>query len=343
MSEFISICPKCRQQILCDTAYIGKRIACPVCMQEITMPEPPQQTPQGDSKIPTPEPAKPSGVAQVFRNPLVLAGVIGAVVVIVGTGAVIFADNKNSKTINPAAAATSPAQAAAPSSKPALAPAGARDQCSAIWPFDQDSGKTVTDATGNGNDATLVGTNVTWIKSAKNGSGALRLGGSSYAEAPGPVINTAQSFTVTAWANFALIDRQNNQTVVSIDGKDVSGFYLMLNSQQAIPQFDFIRYPSDNSASTRARADGTFTPVPHRWYHLAGVYDADAKTLSLYVDGKWQSITPYKDSWQAKGKTIIGRGLFYHEKRDFVNGMISDVRLYSTALTAAQIQALAAQ
>lgn len=40
MSEFLATCPKCRQRILGDTAYVGKRVACPLCLQEITMPDP---------------------------------------------------------------------------------------------------------------------------------------------------------------------------------------------------------------------------------------------------------------------------------------------------------------
>lgn len=39
MCELISICPKCRQPILCATAQFGKCVACPVCLQEVTMPE----------------------------------------------------------------------------------------------------------------------------------------------------------------------------------------------------------------------------------------------------------------------------------------------------------------
>ena len=52
MSEYISVCPKCLQNILCDTAYTGKRVACPVCMQEIIMPAPTgHASPAGSAQV----------------------------------------------------------------------------------------------------------------------------------------------------------------------------------------------------------------------------------------------------------------------------------------------------
>lgn len=209
-----------------------------------------------------------------------------------------------------------------------------------IWTFDQDSGSTVTDATGNGNNATLVGDKAAWTKSAKVGTGALSLGGASYAEAPGAVIDTTRSFTVTAWVNIAAMDKQHNQTFVSTDGNEISGFYLMLYHSGS--RFVFNRADSDDKSATRTMAGASFAAVPNTWYHLAGVYDADAKTLSLYVNGNLEQTVPYDKAWQATGKTAIGRGFYGHANVDFVNGTIDDVRLYSSVLTAAQIAALAA-
>ena len=189
----------------------------------------------------------------------------------------------------------------------------------------------------------LAGDNAMWTKSGPTGNGALSLDGTNFAEVAVPVINTAQSFTAAGWVNIAATDKRYNQTIVSIDGDEVSGFFLMLNSMKTPPRFSFTRYPGDRGTSVRAMAEGNPNPALNTWYHVAGVYDADAQTISLYVNGKKQSTVPCSQAWQAKGKTAIGRGFFSHKNCDFVNGMISDVRLYSTALSAAQIQALAGQ
>jgi hypothetical protein len=85
MSEFISACPKCRQRILCDTAFVGQRVACPVCLQEIIMPEAPQENrtappPQGQALPPASPPAS-SPAGRKLKFPLL--AIAGAVVVLV--------------------------------------------------------------------------------------------------------------------------------------------------------------------------------------------------------------------------------------------------------------------
>jgi hypothetical protein len=73
------------------------------------------------------------------------------------------------------------------------------------------------------------------------------------------------------------------------------------------------------------------------------VYDADARTLSLYVNGQWQSTVPFTTPWLATGGTAVGRGYFGGEKKDFVNGLIGEVRLYAGVLPVDKILALAAE
>jgi hypothetical protein len=125
MSEFIAVCPKCRQQILCDTSYVGLRIACPICLQEITMPAASQQSaspPHSQQTGGPGSPPPPSAVVGRKSNSMILVAAIGAVILVLAAGAVILAFHKNSST---ATLATPPATAMAgtPASAPAPAPA----------------------------------------------------------------------------------------------------------------------------------------------------------------------------------------------------------------------------
>jgi alpha-N-arabinofuranosidase len=354
MSEFIGACPKCQQQILCDTAYVGKRVACPVCLQEITMPAPLSRGAAAGPAELAPGVSRPETAGR--QNLMIVAIAVGVGLLALAVGAIaIFALRKPSQPTAPAPGAVAsapvpksvPAPVAATVQNPASVqePADAlrrtQDPCRAIWTFDEDNGTTVPDTTGNGNLATLVGDKAVWTGAAKVGSGALSLGGLSYAETPGPVVNTAQSFSVVAWVNISAFDNQHNQTVVSVDGAEISGFYLML--YHSGPKFAFNRSDGDDKRATRTMATATFNAVPNIWYHLAGVFDAGAKTLSLYVNGNLEQTVPFGGAWQAMGKTAIGRGFYGHANVDFLNGTVDDVRLYSTALTAAQVQALASK
>ena len=107
MSEFISVCPKCRQRILCDTAYAGNRVACPVCLLEIIMPEPPaanenRPAPSADgaawNRVPAPGHAAPvhtppaTAVAAKTKQKFpVLAVGVGAIILILAAGIVVLA------------------------------------------------------------------------------------------------------------------------------------------------------------------------------------------------------------------------------------------------------------
>jgi alpha-L-arabinofuranosidase len=205
----------------------------------------------------------------------------------------------------------------------------------AHWAFDDGSGTTAADSSGNGHTGTL-GAGVSWV-TGNVGTGAISLNGTSSAVVTvnGPVVNTAGSFTVSAWVDLASLS--GYQTVVSIAGTNVAGFFLQLRGDTGT--FAFTRLSSD--------ADGTGTivsapsaPVLGSWYHLVGVDDASAGTLTLYVDGQSMGSTPYTGGWQANGNTLIGHGFYSGGQVDYVDGSIDDVQMFSSALSAAQVVAL---
>ena len=71
------------------------------------------------------------------------------------------------------------------------------------------------------------------------------------------------------------------------------------------------------------------------------MYDASAKTLTLYVNGVKQETVPYTTAFRAEGRTIIGQGFFNAAPTDFMRGAVDDVRFYQSALSASDIAALA--
>jgi hypothetical protein len=358
MSEFISVCPKCRQRILCDTAYAGSRVACPVCLQEITMPEPPAANENrpapsaagaAGNRVPAPGHAAPvhtppatAAAAKTKRKFPVLAVSVSAVVLVLAAAAGILALPKwhGQPDAQPQAAAQ---QNGSPASVKATPAAPNNSDCKALWTFDRGIGAGAIDTSGNGNDAILTGPGALWTADAKVGASALKLTGDSYAQSSGPVVNTANSFTAAAWVKFDVIGKDINnggyQTVLSIDGNAVSGFYLQLAGD--VGKLSFTRQDRDATPSMPTRAMAASAAVAGRWYHLAGVYDASKKTIALYVDGQLQEVLPYNSDWQATGSTVIGRGKWEGRNADCMNGTVDDVRIYDVALSPLDIQALA--
>jgi len=75
------------------------------------------------------------------------------------------------------------------------------------------------------------------------------------------------------------------------------------------------------------------------WYHVAGVYDAAARTLNIYVNGVLDNgvlvgTVPASQANAANERVTVGRrtGGFYFQ------GTIDEVRLYGRALSQAEIQ-----
>jgi hypothetical protein len=73
------------------------------------------------------------------------------------------------------------------------------------------------------------------------------------------------------------------------------------------------------------------------WTHLAGVYDAAAHELRLYVDGGLAGVRTGVTTWNASGPFHIGRGL----SGGRFAGTVSDVRAWNRALPFTEIAVLA--
>jgi alpha-N-arabinofuranosidase len=204
----------------------------------------------------------------------------------------------------------------------------------AQWNFDTGAGKTAF-SVGAGTEGTLEG-NAGW-EAGLTGAHALRLpGGDGFVDVPKAVVDTSRSFTVTACVK---LRRANGwQTFVSQDGTQVSGFFLQLRGDSG--EFAFTTLSKDDPASDTTYAGSKVDPLPDVWYHLAGIYDSTAQTLSLYVNGTLQQITPFHTPWHALGNTVIGRGKYGGNPVDYASATMDTVRLYNSALSAPQIAAI---
>ncbi len=207
------------------------------------------------------------------------------------------------------------------------------------WKFDEGSGTTASDSSGSGYTGTLQ-SGATW-SNGQVGSHALRVTGAnnSYVDISQAVVNTAASFSVAAWVKVTAVTGAY-QTFVSLDGSQVSAFFLQLRGDTGL--FAFTRLSSDSTSASTSVAAASVPPLVDVWYHLAGVYDSSAQTISLYVNGSLQQTTSYTTGWQGNGHTGIGRGQYGGNPVDFVNGQIDDVRFYNVAQSSKAIVDLAA-
>ncbi|MGI5518426.1 LamG-like jellyroll fold domain-containing protein [Streptomyces sp. CA-106131] len=201
------------------------------------------------------------------------------------------------------------------------------------WKLNETSGSNAADSSGANNPATTQ-SGVTW--STDHGGSAVFNGTStSYAETASPVVDTAGGYTVSAWVK--LNSTAANSTFVSQNGTTTSAFQLYYSSGSN--QWAFGGHSGDTASATWTAAYGG-TPVAGQWTHLVGVYDAAQSQFELYVNGTLAATKAFTTPWNATGTLDIARKLSSGTWGEYANGAVSDVQVYSQALTSAQTSSL---
>ncbi len=195
----------------------------------------------------------------------------------------------------------------------------------ASFPLDEGPGATrVSGGMGAGPVATLAGGGAELGVAGRTGTG-LRLNGSSaYAATAGAVVDTTKSFSVSAWVK--LDDKDSNHTFLSQAGNRASGFQLYYSKSS--DKWVFNRHSKDADDTAIVRSMSTDVAQTGVWTHLAGVYDASAKKIQLFVNGKPQAAVDFTTPWRASGGLQIGRVFYQGTFQEHFAGTVDAVRVW---------------
>ena len=212
------------------------------------------------------------------------------------------------------------------------------------WKFDNASGTTATDNSGNGNNGALVG-DATWGIGYLNGGLSLD-GQSGYVRVPSTpnLEQVSNAVTICAWINFG-----TNITYTAGDMQDV--VRKVISESTNLPPYsayDLVIQSFGNrilevrmgvtraSDLTRGTSGWSKAHTYGYWYHLAGVYDGS--TVQIYVNGVLESSTSFSGTLlQTSQPLCIGR---YGTVGEAMNGIVDDLHLYNRALSATEIETL---
>ncbi len=254
-----------------------------------------------------------------------------------------------------ASAPAPPAGSSAPPAKPSSAPAAVTSTSKPAvkpssapppvvvptpvgnWILNQTVGNTAIDSTTVHNGAASNG----WWA----GSSCLFNGSNSQIVTSGPVLDTGPggSFTVTADVYLTSTDSNVEETMVSQDGAQNSGFYLqyMGNGPGNPPGvWGFARVGSDTANPTAVRAYSTGKATAGVWTRLAGVFDASSKQMQLYVNGQLQQTVTDPTPYATTGPLAMGRAQYDGNATDWFHGALSNIEVFNQVLSAAQINAI---
>ncbi|MEM7165772.1 MAG: LamG-like jellyroll fold domain-containing protein [Planctomycetota bacterium] len=221
---------------------------------------------------------------------------------------------------------------------------GIPDECEgglrAYWPFDEGSGLTTADSTGNGSDGTLQ--QPTWSGITTDGSPfSLRFDGVDDRVAlgnldiPGQTLTLAVRFRID---DFGVVDGRLLSKAFGIQEPE---HYWMLSTipSEGQQRLRFRLRAGGITTTLIATAGNLFAGV---WYHAAAVYDG--ATMKLYLNGAEVGSTPKIGSIDVNPGVgaAIGNQPAAAGPRAF-DGFIDDVRIYDLALSATAVSDLANQ
>ncbi|MFL5830165.1 MAG: LamG-like jellyroll fold domain-containing protein [Solirubrobacteraceae bacterium] len=237
---------------------------------------------------------------------------------------------------------------------PAVVPTGT----TGLWQFDEGHGTLATDASGRRHALRLY-SGAGWTRGVGGSGLAIRRAG-QFAASATAVLDTARSFTVSAWLQAAR-PRQSGSAISQLASTG-TGFSLGIATAGASPQtrpgevasghppaahrtwWTFL-VPDHSGCSALSCGvladmhydDGRNNPQTGRWYEVTGVYDAGTSTVSVYVDGVAEDVEHVTAPPAARGPLVIGAGLLDYSPTDVFIGAIDELRTYARALTPGEV------
>ena len=187
---------------------------------------------------------------------------------------------------------------------------------------------------------TLVGGATLGVPAREVQDTALGLSGTGqYARTAGPVLDTSQSFSVSAWAR--ITNTTGDHVVAAQAGTTASGF--ILEYQHSASRWAFagvsadVASPAVNFSVTSAAA-----PTLGAWTLLTGTYDAATRTASLYVNGVPQgSQVAAAPTWNATGPLMIGADWSGGTASAFLAGSVSNAEVWQRVLQPSEVATMA--
>jgi glucose/arabinose dehydrogenase len=207
-------------------------------------------------------------------------------------------------------------------------PARAAEPCLvAAYGFNEGTGTTVNDASGMGNHGTGSGTS--WAAMGRFGNALSFNGSSSWVTVPdSPSLDLTTGITLEAWVN--PIETASEWRTV-IFKQTVNGMAYSLYAGNGGPN----RPIGQVHIGGEQNAIGTAPVALNAWTHLASTYDGTA--LRLFVNGTQVASKPQTGSAAVSTRVLrMGGNSIWGER---FRGLIDEVRIYSRALSASEIQA----
>jgi len=205
----------------------------------------------------------------------------------------------------------------------------ARAELAAWWKFDDGSGTSAMDSSGNALDGTLEG-GPQWVEGQLGG--ALEFNGTGARVVAPNIPFNSRSFTVMMWVNAVLYTGEQVVFSTGLTGSNDTDMHFRLGGAGSgnVPPGGVRMGFYNNDLDT---AGGII--LENTWYHITFWYDFENQSRRIYVDGVMEAEGDSNPYLGTTGNTVIGAW----GTGQWFQGIIDDVQVYSHALTENEILA----
>jgi len=203
------------------------------------------------------------------------------------------------------------------------------------WKFDEGTGTNAYDASGNGNDGTLVNS-PTWTTDAKKGDYALEFNGIDNYVSLGNIRTLdpgTGDYTWSGWLKFGGFTGTYREIWYANACGGVHGFGFILNNSSNWMYYEIYGPVGGRQSKNISSAD-----YLNEWHLWTFVITPSDHKVKIFVDGELKSTGNF-DNWgdiASVSTLIIGsHGTIY-----YYDGLIDDVRIYNRALSAEEVEAM---
>jgi hypothetical protein len=196
------------------------------------------------------------------------------------------------------------------------------------WNFDEGSGTSAADSSGNGNTGTLHGSPLpTWTTGGYY-NGALSFDGAqNYVSVPTSASLNLSSFSISAWTETTSTTNWQWIAEKATSGNGNYYFYYESSPNKLVCGFWNGSFYNHSYA---------WTPSTNTWYHLACTFDSAGQIVNIFINGSPVFSASETHTPSTNGNSLwIGRS---SENNAFTwTGPLDDVRIYNRALSASEI------
>jgi hypothetical protein len=202
--------------------------------------------------------------------------------------------------------------------------------------FADPSATRAIDTSGNNLHGTFVGSSIHLEPSLPgHGHGVVLNGMDDYINVGDrPLLDLRGNYTLMGWIKYF----GNNERAAELMEK-ARAYWLNITMETRKPRAGGFFKNCNVPIERWERVDGP-TPIPEgEWTHLASAYDGSQ--FSIFVNGELVNTVAVSGAvCVANTPLTVGAVVKNNEKKNFVLGMIDDVRIYNNALTASEIRNL---